>query len=110
MRGVKKIIGLMFKRRLSEERAWIFELKELSKREAGVHTFFCFSEILVVWLDRERKVVDLEVLKPFSIKFPKQKAKWIIELNPKLRDLISLGDELVFPPVPNQGPFQKSAK
>jgi len=101
MKGIRKAIGLMFRRNLSETKAWIFEMGKQGKMNCGVHTFFCFCDILVVWLNEANKVVDMEIMKPFSLRIPKKEAKWVIELNPKLKDLISLGDELIFPPVSN---------
>jgi len=101
MRGLKKIVGLMFKRDLAKDEAWIFEIDKPGRLSSGVHTFFCLSDILVVWLNEKSEVIDLKVMKPFSMKIPRKEAKWVIEMSPKLRKLVNLGDKLVFPPVSN---------
>jgi uncharacterized membrane protein (UPF0127 family) len=65
--------GLMFKKG-----SVILKLKKESKFRASIHTFFCLP-LLVVWLDKNKKVVDIKKTVPFWFYFPKKPAKYVFE-------------------------------
>lgn len=50
--------GLMFRRNFGDGKALIFEIPE--GREFGVHTFFVFFPIDLVYLDENMKVIDIK--------------------------------------------------
>ena len=63
----------------------------------SLHMFFVFFPIDVIFLNKNKEVVELKQnFRPFSIYFPKNKAKYIIELpnntikqtNTEINDLI----------------------
>lgn len=77
---LSKLRGLMF----SKPKNLIFVLNRESKINSTIHTFFVFFPIDVIWLDKNKKIVDhRKNVKPFSIAIPKKKAKYIIELKRK---------------------------
>jgi len=87
-----KILGLMF----SKKKTLIFVFKK--EKIISLHMFFVFYPIDVLFLDKNKKVVQLkENFKPFRIMIAKKPAKYIIELpnktiqktNTKLGDTIS---------------------
>ncbi|MBR9698943.1 hypothetical protein GOV09_00610 [Candidatus Woesearchaeota archaeon] len=82
-----KMRGLMF----SKKRNLIFVFPK--EQRISLHMLFVFFPIWVVYLDEKKKVVAIRKLLPFiSFCYPKEKAKYIIELaeNPSLKT----GDKL----------------
>ena len=71
-----KFRGLMF----SKKKNLLFILKNETRVNAIIHTFFVFFPIKVYWLNKNKKVIDSKIVKPFRIAIPKQKAKYIIEI------------------------------
>ena len=75
-----KLRGLMF----SKPKNLIFVLNKESRINSAIHTFFVFFPIDVIWLDKNKKIVDQRKnVKPFSVAIPKKKSKYIIELKRK---------------------------
>jgi hypothetical protein len=71
-------IGLMFSRSINDQ-ALMFEFPREIK--LGLHMWFVFYPIDVVFLDSEKRVVELkEDFKPFTVYRPKNKSKYVIEL------------------------------
>ncbi len=90
-----KAKGLMFQKKI--DFALIFHLNSETMIGASIHMLFVFTPIDVVFLNEEKKVIDLvENLQPWSLNYtPKLKAKYIIELPPKtIKGKISLRDKL----------------
>ena len=54
------------------------------EKDVSIHTLFVFQKLLVVWLDDNKKVRNMEVMKPF-ISFKKEKAKYVLEIPLKSR-------------------------
>jgi len=72
-----KTIGLMFKRSVKKPLIFIFP----SEKKVSLHMFFVFCQIDVVWLDKNKKVVQIkENLMPFSTVTGKTQAQYILEL------------------------------
>jgi len=72
-----KISGLMFKTK--ETKNLLFEFE----KETGIkiHSFFVFFKFLAVWLDKENKVIEWKIIKPFSLGFrPKKYFSKLIEI------------------------------
>lgn len=73
----KKFIGLMFKSRNTD-----VLLFEFSKNEpCTIHSFFVFFPFLAVWLDKDNKVMELNVVKPFTPAVtPKKQPQKLMEI------------------------------
>lgn len=71
----KRLRGLMFRRRLAPDEAlWLRPCN-------GVHTFWMFFAIDVIFLDREMRIVRLvENLRPFRVTRPHLSARSVIEM------------------------------
>ena len=90
----RKFSGLMFSRR---EKAGIllFDFKE--KQKIAIHSFFVFYPFIAVWLDKNNKIVDLKVVKPFTFCVsPKKSCFKLVEIpinnkNKKIMNLL-VGD------------------
>jgi len=89
--------GLMFRRGLGENDAYLFFEGRESRAQTTIHMFFVFFPIAVVWLDRERRVVDKVLARPFRPYYaPAAPAQYFVEGHPSLVDRVSVGDVLEF--------------
>ena len=74
---LSKIKGLMFTKRIKKALIFVFRKESLQH----IHMFFVWYPIDVLWLDKNKKIVQLkENLKPFRIILAKKPAQYIIEL------------------------------
>jgi len=89
-----KFLGAMFKKEI--EQGYIFRLNKPSKYSAGIHMFFVFTPLVVLWLNEEKIVVDKVLALPWRAYQPETKAKWVIELPPELDNEVMVGDYLEF--------------
>lgn len=69
-----KLKGLMF----SKKKTVVFVFN--SERKRGLHGFFVFFPIGLLFLDKNLKVVEKGVLKPFGIYNSKKKAQFVVEI------------------------------
>ena len=91
-----KARGLMFRKKSTlVNTAYLFKLKSDQKEAQRVtlHTYFVFFPILVLFLDKEKKVRYIAKLKPFTFFIYPSKVAWIIELS-ELKSKVNLGDQL----------------
>jgi uncharacterized membrane protein (UPF0127 family) len=93
----KRGLGLMFRRALAEDDAYLFVEARESVAQTTIHMFFVFFPIAVVWLDRDRKVVDKVLARPFRPYYaPKSPAQYFVEGHPSLLERVRIGDRLEF--------------
>ncbi len=91
--------GLMLKPELKDGSGLIIDLKKERKWDASVHTFFMRFPIDLIFMDSQNIVKEVvEGLRPWRLYFPKNNARYVIELpsgilaatNTELGDVISL--------------------
>ena len=86
--------GLMFSPRLKRGEALFFPLKYEGVAGAAIHMLFVFFPIEAIWLDKEMRVVDKKVAKPFGLFYaPEKPASYLIEAG--LGSGVKVGDRLV---------------
>ena len=92
-------LGLMFSRK-NNARALLFEFEK--EKKVPLHMFFVFYPIDVLYLNEDnegnKRVVELkEDFKPFTFYFPKNKAKYVVELpaNSVNKGQLDVNDTLV---------------
>lgn len=92
----KRLRGLMFAGGKGFDFALVFPLERESRLEASIHMLFVFFPIDVLWLDKNKRVVDKrEALKPFVLSaVPKKAAKYIVELPAGKAKAVKTGDKL----------------
>ena len=74
---IGRYIGLMFSSKT--KKALIFEFKEPSRR--AIHSFFVFYDFLAIWLDKNNRVIDAKIVKPFNpFIMPEKPFKKLIEI------------------------------
>lgn len=90
--------GLRFAKPLRKGQAIILEAVKESTMETTIDMFFVFFPIDVLWLNREKEVVDLKrSVKPFTpMVIPRKPAKYVIELKAGITNNIKLGDRIEF--------------
>jgi len=93
-----RLRGLMF--RMKFPKAMLFVFPNTSSQRNSIHSFFVFFEFDAVYLDDQKRVIDIySRVKPFTPYIePKKPTKYLLELEAgsvsKLG--ISLGDEIEF--------------
>lgn len=87
--------GLMFRRALPEDEVYLFVEGRESLAGVAIHMFFVFFSIAVVWLDRDWRVVDKALARPFRPYYaPHSPARYYVEGHPSLLESVSVGDQL----------------
>jgi len=87
--------GLMFRRPLAEDEAYLFMLERESRLDAAIHMFFVSFPIAVVWLDNDKRVVHTALARPWRPYYaPRRPARYFLEGHPSLLEKVHLGDEI----------------
>ena len=82
-----KIIGLMFKKKTTEN--FLFEFNE--KTSVRIHSYFVFFDFLAIWLDNKNRILEYKIIKSFTLSVkPKKSFFKLIEipLNKKNEEII----------------------
>jgi len=90
--------GLRFSKKLKEGQAILFVSPEESYLHTSIDMFFVFFSIDVLWLDNEKRIVDVRRgVKPFTpLLRPKKAAKYVLELPVGCSKILKEGDILGF--------------
>ena len=91
-RGLMIFKGLMFSKKPDYGLVFAFQTEKIR----SLHMFFVFFPIDAVYLDENKKVVDIKRnLRPFSLNYtPKAPSKYLIEIPTHLASAIGIGDQL----------------
>jgi uncharacterized membrane protein (UPF0127 family) len=90
-----RLRGLMFRRQLHEDEGLLLVGRSESRTEAAIHMFFVFFSIGVLWLDRENRVVDKAIARPFRPFYaPQAPAQGVLECQPGVLDWVDIGDKV----------------
>ena len=82
-----KIMGLMFKKKTTEN--LLFEFNE--KTNLRIHSYFVFFDFLAIWLDKKNRVLEWKIIKSFTLSVkPKKSFFKLIEIpfNKKNEEII----------------------
>ncbi len=93
-----KFRGLMFSRKLKKNEGILLISDKESILETSIHMLFVFFKIDVVWINNDKKIVDIKRnVKPFKLFIgSKEKAKYVLEVaNDEIKNL-KIGDKLEF--------------
>jgi len=81
----------MFQKKTPEPKTIIFI------NEKMIHMFFCFFDLPVLILNKDKIVIDRFIIKPWHISKYYPQAKYIVETTDnELFDNIRIGDQLIF--------------
>jgi uncharacterized membrane protein (UPF0127 family) len=93
----KRARGLMFRPPLAADEVYLFIEGRESVAQTTIHMFFVFFAIAVIWLDRDRQVVDKKLARPFRPFYaPGGPAQYYVEGHPSILDRVSEGDRIDF--------------
>ncbi len=73
---LSKAFGFMFSFKPNKILVFRFDREKIR----SLHMFFVFCNLDVLFLDKNKRVVEIARLKPFTIYTPKHKTKYIIEM------------------------------
>jgi uncharacterized membrane protein (UPF0127 family) len=91
----KKGWGLMFRRSLGPDEAYLFVESRESIALTTIHMLFVFFPIAVIWLDNSQQVVDTVLARPFRPYYaPSQPARYFVECVPAALGKVRAGDRL----------------
>ena len=77
----QRIKGLMFEDARKFDYALVFEFPNESRIGCSIHMMFVFFPIDILFLDKNKKVVDNVTLYPFNPNYtPKKASKYVIEM------------------------------
>jgi uncharacterized membrane protein (UPF0127 family) len=74
-----------------EDQAMLF----FAKGDGVVHSFFMSFPIIIAFLDKEMRVVSVEILEPFRVVKCEKKFEYFVELHKSKIKLIDVGDVLL---------------
>jgi uncharacterized membrane protein (UPF0127 family) len=84
----RKFKGLMFSRGENAE-ILLFSFKR--KQKINIHSFFVFFRFVALWLDNKNSVIDMKIVRPFTLSISQKPACNLIEIpfNKKNKKLIN---------------------
>jgi len=94
---MSRFLGLMFRNNL--ERGLILKLpSSRSRRGSAIHMFFMKFPLDIIFVDADKKIVDMVSIEPWKTYTPKAPAKYVIEMEKGSINNFNLeiGDELDF--------------
>ena len=94
---ISQLRGFTFYPSLSQDEGLILVGKRDSRLDSSIHMLFVSFDLGVIWINTELKVVDKIIAKSWrSAYFPKQPAKYVLEIHPSRLDAYQIGDFLEF--------------
>jgi uncharacterized membrane protein (UPF0127 family) len=92
-----KLLGLMFRRILSEDEGALLVYDRPSKVETSIHMFFVPFPLGVFWLDAQGTVVDRVRALPWRPFYASGvPANYVLELHPDALNKLRIGDRVEF--------------
>lgn len=89
--------GLMFTPHLPADQGLLFVTGSESKVNSTIHMLFMLFSIAVVWMDKDGRVVDKQLAKPWRLAYvPRQAAQYYLEANVDVLERVQIGDRLSF--------------
>lgn len=91
-----RLTGLMFRRAIARDEAFLFDMGRSSRWRAAMHTWFVLFPIAIVWLDAHWRVVDAIQASPFQWWLcPRRPARYVIEGDAALLSQVSIGTRVI---------------
>lgn len=94
---ISKFKGLMFVPSLEKYTGIILAENGESKINTAIHMLFMNFDITTVWINAEKKVVDIQLAKKWHLSyFPKTAAQYVLETHIDHFNDFHIGDQLIF--------------
>lgn len=92
-----KFLGLMFRKSLSTDSGLLLADNHESRFSTSIHMLFMNFDICAVWIDKNYRVVDVKIARKWHLAyFPKEAAKYVLELHLSRMSDFVIGDQLQF--------------
>ncbi len=89
--------GLMLRASLPADEGLLFVTRSEGKTHTAIHMLFMRFSIAVIWLDKNGRVVDKQLAKPWRLAYtPAQPAQYYLEANVEMLERVNVGDVLRF--------------
>lgn len=89
--------GLTFRSHLAPEEGLILVGKRDSRLDSSIHMLFVSFDLSVIWINSAMQVVDKCLAKSWRpAYFPKQPAKYVLEIHPERWGNFEIGDRVEF--------------
>ena len=89
--------GLTFRSHLAREEGLILVGKRDSRLDSSIHMLFVPFDLSVIWINSAMQVVDKCLAKSWRpAYFPKQPAKYVLEIHPERWGDFEIGDRVEF--------------
>lgn len=89
--------GLMFasKKKVHNGMCLVFPSNKNRKIQCSITMLFCFSPYEILFIDKDFKIVDKQILPPFKLSYiPKKPCRYVIESTPNRFKNIKIGDTI----------------
>jgi len=87
----------MFRKELDSADGLLLVQKNESRSNAAIHMFFVGMDLGVIWLDNNRKIVDIQLAESWKPMYtPQHPARYILEITPDRITDFNIGDKLDF--------------
>ncbi|HEY58900.1 MAG TPA: DUF192 domain-containing protein [Anaerolineae bacterium] len=94
---VCRLLGLMGRAPLPEDRGLLFIFPQASRWGSAIHMFGMRFDLAVVWLDETRRVVDVRLARRWrSVCVPRRPARYVLELPVSWLEAFTPGDEVTW--------------
>ena len=92
-----RLRGLMFRSHLNVNEGILLEISRDSRLDASIHMFFVPFDLAVIWINSDLCVVDKVLARAWHpAYFPKQAARYTLEIHPDRIDDYNIGDRVDF--------------
>jgi len=92
-----RLRGLTFRRAIGADEGILLVGSRENRADAAIHMFFVFFPIAVIWLDKNGKIVDTMLARPFRPFYaPRAPARDVLEGPPSLLEKVEIGDRVRF--------------
>jgi len=92
-----RLRGLTFRRSLAEGEGLLLVQSRESRLDASIHMFFMWMDIAVVWLNAQKRVVDVRLARRWRpLYMPQAPASYVLELSPAWMGRFAVGDQIEF--------------
>jgi len=94
---LQRLAGLMFRKALPPTQGLLLVQPVETRLDASIHMFFVATNLAVIWIDNQGKVVDTRLATRWHPYYaPSRPARFVLEIHPSRLDDFCCGDQVSF--------------